>query len=828
MAAVCLGLWGGGNWLVWKRVGRQAFPTAVGELQINGLSESVQIERDARGIPHIAAADESDAWAGLGFVHAQDRLLQMLWLRRMARGRTAEVVGEVGLAADRLARTLGIGRLADAEADRASEDVRAALDAYATGVNARMDRIRYRLVGPPRDLPPQDAALEAWTAGDSLAVAKLLAWAVSPEPETQVVLEALLERLGSVGARPFFPTGKGVQGISLPFAHPDVGQAEPVPDAVRAGRRAEVELASVALHATAWALASDATAGGAPLVGVDFHLVPTTPALLYEAYVKGGPLDVAGVTVPGLPVFWAGRNADVAWAASPARVVSADLYREKVRPPEAGESGPGFYLQGQTWRALELRDEQIRVAQANGSLRSERLAVLATRHGPLLESASLMTSAPGDRDPLAIRWTGFEPGNGVAGLLGVMRARTGAEVRAALERHHEPVIALLYADRGGEVAVQMAGWLPRKMLPTGVLPVSGQQLGLDWRAPLALDEFPAQSLEIHPARKRRGRSTRPAARWLVVADGPRSSGSGGIEWLWRSGEDAARLERALESLTSRGKVELWEAAAMQRDLSSGVSREVVEAVLSLAGDAAALGSEAREVCQILDDWNGELRTDSPGATVYRVFLDHLLKSLFVGPIGPRLFARYLDLADARPGSIGQAVLLAAAGREAPGGWAEREPVERAVRSSLQRASRTLAFRFGPKRERWIWGEQHPIVFAPLTPRSAVASRGEPLTARAFSDSNGVSSSGGISGFLSLEPGELFRVRTVTVARLLIDLSDRSRLLSVLAPGQSEHPGHPHFADGMESWRGGQHRRLAMSPFLVGEATVERLVLRPRR
>jgi acyl-homoserine lactone acylase PvdQ len=92
------------------------------------------------------------------------------------------------------------------------------------------------------------------------------------------------------------------------------------------------------------------------------------------------------------------------------------------------------------------------------------------------------------------------------------------------------------------------------------------------------------------------------------------------------------------------------------------------------------------------------------------------------------------------------------------------------------------------------------------------------------DRTGVSS----SGFLSSVPGAPFLVRTATTSRLLIDLSDRRRLLSMLAPGQSEHPGHPNFADGLDGWRAGQQRRLAMSPFLVGEATVERLVLSPGR
>ena len=827
--AICAGLWGGSNWLVWKRVGRQAFPMVSGELQVKGLTDRSQLERDSRGIPHIAAGSESDAWASLGFAHAQDRLAQMLWLRRMARGRTAEVAGEAGLAADRLARTVGIGRLADAEMSRVSDEVRRLLEAYSAGVNARMERIRQRSVGPPRALPPQDSVLEAWTPSDSLAVSKLLAWAASPEPQTQVVLEALLEKLGTVGARPFFPTGAGVRGISLPFAIPVAGSKAHPGTGLRPSEDARVDLGSVALRATAWALPPELTVGGAPLLGVDFQLSPTSPSLLYEAHLQGGSLEVGGLTVPGLPVFWAGRNKDVAWAATPARVVTADLYREKVRPPAEGDDGAGEYLQNRRWHPLGRREEVIRVASARGGVREEMLEVIATGHGPLFEAASWSASTPGERDPLAIRWTGFEPGNGIVGLLEVAHANSAEQVREALAKHHEPVISVLYADRAGEVAVQMAGWLPRKMLPTGVLPVTGHKLGFDWRARLAYSSLPARSTKPAKTRKRRGREA-PPARWLLASDEvDRSSfGAGRIEWLWHSEEDAARVEAALDELTGGGPVELWQAAAMQRELRSGVSKAVRDSVLELAGDPEQLGSEARELRTILAAWDGQLRGDSRGGTVYAVFLDHLVKRLFEGPVGWRLLQRYLDLDHVRPGAIAQAALLAASLRESSGGWAARARVEEAVRSSLKRTSRTLSFRFGADRERWVWGERYPIDFTPLVRRAAVASRAQPLSALAFSGRDELAVSSPQSGFVQFRPGRLFEVRSVTSARLLMDLSDDARLLSVLAPGQSEHPGHPHFADGIESWRLGEPRSVTLSPFLVGEANVERLLLRPRR
>jgi penicillin G amidase len=41
---------------------------------VPGLSSAVDVRRDCWGIPHIRAASRLDAFAGLGFVHAQDRL----------------------------------------------------------------------------------------------------------------------------------------------------------------------------------------------------------------------------------------------------------------------------------------------------------------------------------------------------------------------------------------------------------------------------------------------------------------------------------------------------------------------------------------------------------------------------------------------------------------------------------------------------------------------------------------------------------------------------------------------------------------------------------
>src|SRR5690606_8162006 len=123
-----------------RRALRRALPQLEGRIELPGLADELVIVRDVRGIAHVRAKNEADAWFGLGVVHAQDRLAQMTWLVRAARGRTAEVIGRDGLEIDRRSRTLGLGRLADRRAQQLDPAVRGLLEAYSAGVNAWIAR----------------------------------------------------------------------------------------------------------------------------------------------------------------------------------------------------------------------------------------------------------------------------------------------------------------------------------------------------------------------------------------------------------------------------------------------------------------------------------------------------------------------------------------------------------------------------------------------------------------------------------------------------------------------------------------------------------------
>ena len=72
----------------------------------------------------------------------------------------------------------------------------------------------------------------------------------------------------------------------------------------------------------------------------------------------------------------------------------------------------------------------------------------------------------------------------------------------------------------------------------------------------------------------------------------------------------------------------------------------------------------------------------------------------------------------------------------------------------------------------------------------------------------------------------FDVRVASLFRFAVDLAQLDRSLTVLAPGQSEHPGHPYYDDGLARWWEGRSAALTSSVVLAEEAVLARLRLEP--
>src|SRR5579883_1216660 len=177
-------------------------PSYDGSAKVAGINSAVDIDRDEFAIPHIHAASERDAWFGLGYAEAQDRMFQMEMERRLGEGRMSEIFGPRTLALDKWARTIGFSRIADEMWRRAGSHTRDILSAFVSGINAYLRNHR-RHLGFEFDaltLEPED-----WRPQDCMVIGRLMSWEMNFSSLTDAAYSDFSLALDSEHMRTLFP-----------------------------------------------------------------------------------------------------------------------------------------------------------------------------------------------------------------------------------------------------------------------------------------------------------------------------------------------------------------------------------------------------------------------------------------------------------------------------------------------------------------------------------------------------------------------------------------------------------------------------------------------
>ncbi|HEY0275560.1 MAG TPA: penicillin acylase family protein, partial [Paenirhodobacter sp.] len=553
-----------------------------------GVAPPSVIWRETNGIPHIQAATDAGAWAGLGTVHARDRLFQMDHTRRRAQGRMAEWLGRDMLEADRLARRLGGAAVAQANVMALGEEARAMLEAYCAGVNAEIGRLR-ATGGLPEEyaLLGQAEGPEPWTPADCIAVTRQIGLAMG----------SVWMKLFRAAALP--AVGAGL--VSL-LRHDDDGADRFVLPPGAEGQRWMASLADLAPAAEALlALGSDATAGGGsnnwvvsgdltttglPIMAGDPHRELEVPAMYTQAHLCGAGFDVIGLTIPGAPGFpHVGHNADVAWSVTHAMADIQDLFIERF------DDGARHYLHRGTWHPALYRQETIAVrGEAD-----EPLEIWGTAHGPVI------CGDPRAGHAIAFASPQLDPEDRSFDCLPRMLRATGvAELHEAVRGWGLIDHNLVAADRSGRIGHRVRASLPRRGHMNGWLPVPGWTGAHDWNGMVPFEDMPAaidpKGCRIVTANNR------------VVPDGGAYYFCTDATPPWRAKRIAARLD-ALGSLSAETM------APIMMDRHSGAAPVFRQ---HLARHRAAT-PDAKQLAARIAAWDGKMDADRVEPTLYARF-----------------------------------------------------------------------------------------------------------------------------------------------------------------------------------------------------------------
>jgi penicillin amidase len=757
-----------------------AQPKTSGTLPLPGALAELSIERDADGIPTIQAANTHDLYFGLGVVHAQDRLWQMETHKRIASGRLAEAFGPAAVEADRFLRALAVRHAAEAQWAQTQGEARAALLAYAEGVNAVLAR---GLGARPPEFLILGLKPEPWTPVDSLAWSIMMAWDLGGNWSTELLRLRLALRMDKARIDQLLPPYPGEAPL----------QTADYPALYRA-LKLDAELASVdsmtgrllaaapesgveGVGSNNWVLSGERTTTGRPLLANDPHLKLSAPALWYFARLKAPGHDVAGATLPGLPGVVLGQNARVAWGFTNTAPDVQDLYLERINPDD-----PAQYQTPEGWARFETRQETIRVKGQP----DVTMTVRRTRHGPVISDAGIADDLLAGRGrsgyAIAMRWTALDADTDQVGVtLRMNRAASVDEFIEAAKGWVAPMQNMVVADAAGQVAFAAPARVPLRGPDNdllGLAPAPGWDARYDWQGWLPFELLPQQR---DPAKG----YLATANQRVVPADHPAF-----ISSSWALPHRQNRIE---ELLDAKPKHSLDDLRVMQSDLKSLAAPRGLD-WLRRAPSTHPLAAAAR---QQLAGFDGTMSADRAAPLIYWAWMRHLtLKvigdDLRVVPdkhVGSRSFFDAIDGMLERDDAA----------------WCDDQRTP-AAETCLQQASAALDAALdelqalqGPDPAAWQWGRAHQAR-AEHRPFSKVLplARFFELRAPVGGDTYTVNVSR-VNLKADSVTGERYLDEHGPSLRALYDLGDRSRSRFMHSSGQSGLPWSAHYRDFLPRW-----------------------------
>lgn len=767
------GAWGLLRAAEWKATERGSIP---------GLTGPVEVRLDDRGVPHIFADNEMDAYRVQGWIVARERLFQLELTTRATTGTLSELLGPRLLEADRESRALGLAWAADrkfARLDTTSLGYRA-IAAYAEGVNAWISELKprnypleYRLLGrkPARWEPRHSLYLFAQMGltlayGDPARTKRAVQALVGPEaadalvPVNSPIQEPIQP---SVGAPRFALTPLPAPGLPdtaalAAWSHSLEVPASRVVSSAATGPTAPTAEGDVELGSNNWAVAPSRTAAGYALLAGDPHLELTLPSIWYEAHiVVPGQLDVAGVTLPGSPGVVIGFNRDVAWTFTNTGGDVLDVYAESVDDP----ANPTQYQLDGSWKPIESRVEVYRDPDGNVIATD---TVRFTHRGPMRKDEQGWTS---------FRWTVLEPSQETDLFLRAARTTTADEWLEVMRGYVAPTQNGLVADRKGSIGIRSAGWYPvRPGDGRGDRVFDGSSSANDWKGVLPVERYP--------------QALRPAQGFLVSAnqqpvDPADNDAYMGADWPspWRAMQinsllradsavtpDAMRLMHRHPGSVREAQFRPWYVRGATAEITAGRGNPKLERALKL-----------------LNEWDGRYTPENERAILFEMAQRELPR---------RLWDELIPPGGKSPIPRGSQPTLRAM-LDSTGPWWDdrRTPDVRETRNAILAATLEAALdsaitQYGePEAGGWRWGDVWPtdiwhLLRLPSLSARSVAVQGGPETIAPA----GRHGTAGASW------------------RMVVELGPEVRAWGTYPGGQSGNPASPWYDNRVAQWASG--------------------------
>ena len=782
-----------------------------GTLVLPGLENTVTVARDDFGIPLIEAESLHDLAMAMGYVHASDRLAQMVGFKLLAQGRISELTGPATFQVDVYMRTLGLSEAAQAMFEGISPENRALLESYAQGVNAYIQLHKGRL-NPALGLAGYTP--EPWRPMDTAYVFALLNTALSFNLVEEIAALKIMQVVGPRRAAwlvPVYPDEPIPFDEAEKLARVDLARL-PVSDIDIASTMTTLKsLGLSGLPASNnWAISSRRTAKAASILANDTHLLISLPSLWCMMHLRCKDMNAAGVSIAGAPCIAAGFNGSLAWGMTMVMADNQDVFLERLK---VIDGRPHYLYQGR-WEPVQTRTETIRIRGED----PRTIQVNRTRHGVLLDGAlsarPILPFQPRETGlPYGLALSQVQAGDTDGTLQAFFELNLARSVEEALpvtRRIRAIALNMVVADRDS-IAWRVTGTYPVRARGRGLLPSPGWTGEYDWKGyvdPASLPESlnPPQGY-ILTANNR-----------TVPADHPVTLSS---SWYWPE-----RAERIEQMILATERHSLQTSMAMQLDTHSafvpklkkvyleGETGREIARVIESWGDARAR-AKARQGLEMLRAFDADMSASSPGAALVGAMLHCATRAIFLDELGPEdspAWRAFLALGDENYNATCDHIV--ARTDESPF-WddcstASREDKAQILARVIGEAYELCERRLGTNHAAWRWGRLHAYTWE--TDAYRMTEHLDPVRRLFMSALWGYFNRGpheapGDHFTLNVAAytmGRNFDVWLIPAMRIVVDFGLQEPMHAVNSTGQSDKPSSPHYDDATALWRQGRY------------------------
>jgi penicillin amidase len=779
------------------------------EIKTKGLSQPVEVIRDAYGINHIYAQNEHDLFFAQGYCAAKDRLFQFEIWRRQATGTVSEILGPKEIKRDIGARLFKFRGNLEQEFNHYHAHGNMIMRAFTDGINAYVQEA----LDNPKLLPLEFSLLNIkpglWTPeviisrhqgllGNldteeeyMLAVAELGAEKVKelhnfhpgdailemdPAINTKILSKEITEIYNAFRKSiSFTPSNLAVSSNTNPNEFNRL-RMEDEKDYEELMKQARQNIGS-----NNWIISGSHSQSDFPLLANDPHRALAVPSLRYMVHLNAPGWNVVGGGEPTIPGVSIGHNDFGAWGLTVFSLDGEDIYVYELNPQNHNQ----YKYQGR-WEDMKIINDTIKVKGAPDVYVEHKY----TRHGPVTFVDQKFHVA------YAIRAAWLEVGCApYMASLRMDQATTWEEFRDACSYSGIPGENMIWADKKGNIGWQTVGIAPIRKNWDGLVPVPGDGR-YEWGGYLPIKSLP----NIYNPEKGIWAT---ANENLIPHNYPYRNAIG---WDWA---DSWRADRINEVLGSGKKFSLSDIMGLQFDYLSIPARSLVP----LLKDLKSTDSKTETLRKQLLSWNYVMDTHSIEAGIYMMWektISAEMLKLFVPENGKGL-VRYIPLSRVvewivtpRP----EFGVDPVAGRDA------------FLISCLQKAVADLTKKLGADSKKWQYGQAsyHHVLFKHPLSNAVNEETRKKLEVGPYPRGGNSSTPGMTTNNDNQTSGATFRIAA--------DVSDWDKTMFTNAPGQSGDPSSPFYKNLFPLWAADKHFPVYFSRTLIEKVAKEKTILKP--